>query len=268
MSTLIAFPVTSEWRYTLSTGYIYSPRQVAVQCADGVTGAGGRHGPFSLEMTRDEEGQTPGGFPGPKPLPGPEVHPRQTGEPTTGSRPGRQSDVWTSLVPFRIRCVLFSSSPNALSGFHHLLDASFLDENRLWKPFLPRGEASLGCFQVGLPSYEPQSQFIHLWAQQACPRRLPRALLQGKGRRPGGAQRATSREAEADAPSGVCAGCGRGVGAGGGRGQALWGVGTGADAGAREARRWQSSLVQQGPLPEGVIPGLGAQPPSCDDAGH
>ena len=53
-----------------------------------MTGAGGRHTPFSLEMTRDQEGQTPGRFPGPRPLPGPGVHPGRTGEPTTESRPG------------------------------------------------------------------------------------------------------------------------------------------------------------------------------------
>lgn len=47
------------------------------------------------------------------------------------------------------------------------------------------------------------------------------------------------------------------------------------ERGGRRARaqrvrlgRWQSSHVQQGPLPEGVILGLGAQPPSCDDAGR
>ena len=68
--------------------YLLPQTGCSAECADGVTGAGGRHTPFSLEVTRDQERQTPGRFPGPRPLPGPGVHPGQTGEPTTESRPG------------------------------------------------------------------------------------------------------------------------------------------------------------------------------------
>lgn len=64
-------------------------------------GAGGRHKPVSVEMTREQEGWEPGRLPGQKTLPGPKVHLGQAGEPGT-ERQHKAGSLETCLVPFGI----------------------------------------------------------------------------------------------------------------------------------------------------------------------
>lgn len=96
MSTLIAFPVMREFRYTLSTGCIYRPptpppdRLQRRVCGWGDWAWWETQGFLTGGDTRS--GRTGAwGLPGRKPLLGPEVDPRQTGEPVTEVGVGRRS---------------------------------------------------------------------------------------------------------------------------------------------------------------------------------
>lgn len=113
MSTLIAFPVMREFRYTLRTGCIYPPPPpphprtgCGAECAGGVTGPGGRHRAFSLEETQDQEGQEPGGYLDESPCLPPRWTPDKQVSQSQRSAWGGSLDVWTSLVLFRVCCVL------------------------------------------------------------------------------------------------------------------------------------------------------------------
>lgn len=156
MSTLIAFPVMSEFRYTLSTGYIYQPTptpgQVAVQSVwMGWLGAGRRHRPLSLEVTRDQEGQKPGGYLDQSP----EVDPRQISEPTTEVNIGRQSghpDIIGALCLFFQPSCPLSLSPSPGCFFPW------------WKPtveaFPARGRGVIGMLPGGV-TFLQTSESVH-----------------------------------------------------------------------------------------------------------